>query len=76
MAFHYRRRHGAGCCWHTVLDDGNVKDSNIEWVIANILSGDPVCAPSALTRECSEIAPLLRKMSITQRKKLIRGGYQ
>lgn len=65
----------AGCCWHIVLDDGNVTDSDIEWVIANILSGGPhICA--AFTRECSEIAPLLRRMSITQRKKLIRGGYR
>lgn len=56
------RRHGAGCCWHIVLDDGNVSDGNVAWC-AEIArqEGHPDCL--------ALVDPLLR-MSRTQRLKL------
>ncbi len=57
-------RHCAGCCFHIVLDDGNVEDSSVEF-----------CMQFAAENECSEcmaLGPLLLRMSRTQRSKLRR----
>ena len=59
-------RHSAGCCWHIVLDDGNVEDSSVAWVIKDWLpSKDP-----REHAECFALAEVLPKMSLTQRLKL------
>lgn len=55
-------RHGAGCCLHIVLDDGNIHDSNIEFCIKYAIEeGHP---------ECEALARRLLLMSRTQRLKL------
>lgn len=58
-------RSPAGCCWHVVLDDVNVEDSFVQY-----------CARDASHVECLEIGPLILKMSLTQRRKLGKGGYE
>lgn len=65
--------HACGCCWHVVLDDNNVDDSNVEfcmeWAEANTGGG-------CQTREaCTRIGPILMAMSPTQRLKLSNNGY-
>lgn len=71
--------HPCGCCWHIVLDDGNIDDASVQF-----------CADQAgttrtywgITSECKtegaceEIAPMLLAMSKTQRKKLYTGGFR
>lgn len=62
----------AGACWHVVLEDGNVEDASVDWTI-NTLDGERGrCDHHA---DCTAIAPLVRAMSRTQRKKLIEMGY-
>lgn len=58
-------RSAAGCCWHIVLDDGNIEDSLVQ-----------SCMSDAQHIECREIGPLILKMSPTQRRKLHKGGYE
>ncbi len=52
----------AGCCLHTVLDDGNVRDSNVIWCIN--------FAQELKHKECERIGRILFIMSRTQRKKI------
>jgi hypothetical protein len=55
-------RNSAGCCLHIVLDDGNVRDSDVD-----------CCIESARKKghaDCETLALLLRKMSRTQRGRL------
>lgn len=55
-------RHPMGCCVHLVLDDGNVRESDVEF-----------CCTYALEQEhadCLAVALALRRMSKTQRLKL------
>lgn len=55
----------AGCCWHVMLDDGNL----------DCVEG---CARSATKSghpECVALVEPLLKMSITQRRKLYRMLY-
>lgn len=56
-----------GCCWHSVLEDGNVDDKTVEhhYMLVNYEHA-----------ECKELIPLIERMSRTQRLKLGRGGYQ
>lgn len=62
-------RGGAGCCWHVVLDDGNVEDSFVEYAedTLSMCRGD--------REACRELGAILLLMSKTQRLKLGRGGY-
>lgn len=55
-------RHGAGCCLHVVLDDGNVKDDDVKFCIEE--------AQTKGHQDCLELAKILLEMSKTQRKKL------
>jgi len=55
-------RHGAGCCLHIVLDDGNVMDDDVRFCIE--WADKEGCKP------CAELGQLLLRMSRTQRKKL------
>ncbi len=55
-------QHSAGCCWHVVLDDGNVNDDHVKW-----------CAKLATELghpDCVALVGPLAAMSITQRRKL------
>lgn len=52
---------------HIVLDDGNVKDSDVDYCVAR--------ASEAGDKEGLKIANLLRAMSQTQRRKLSRMFY-
>ena len=65
------KRHCAGCCWHVVLDDGNIEDNVVAWVANEWLEQTACKRP-----ECRTLAPLMIKMTKTQRKKLGRGGYK
>ncbi len=59
--------HAAGCCWHIVLDDGNLEDSSVVF-----------CIQQAKQRGCTfcmDLGPLVKRMSRTQRAKLSTGGY-
>ncbi len=60
------RRDSAGCCWHSVLDDGNVSDESVAYVVAHLLCG---------ATECAALADLLPRMSRTQRRKLAASTY-
>lgn len=54
--------HPAGCCLHIVLDDGNVRDSDVDF-----------CRQWAIDHkheDCEKLALKLRSMSRTQRAKL------
>lgn len=55
-------RHGAGCCWHVVLDDGNFssRDFCAKW------AKDEGCAG------CIEATPMLLAASLTQISKAAR----
>lgn len=55
-------RHGAGCCLHIVLDDGNVEDHSVDFCIKY--------AQEEQHLECEKLARTLRMMSRTQRLKL------
>lgn len=64
------RRHGAGCCWHVVTDDGNY--DCVSWCVARI--EDEGCYEAPAT-ECLELAKLLPLMSGTQLRKAIRMAH-
>ena len=51
---------GAGCCLHVALDDGNLDDGSLAW-----LAEQELCDP------CAECLDVLRKQSITARKKAV-----
>ena len=57
-------RHPTGCCLHIVLDDENLEDGQIEFCAARAHeSGHALCAAVAL---------LMRAMSKTQRRRVVR----
>lgn len=56
------QRHGAGCCLHIVLDDGNVRDSDVDFCVTY--------AEEQGHEDCLHLAQQLRAMSRTQRAKL------
>lgn len=56
--------HGAGCCWHVVLDDGNW--DCIEWVRESIAAGKNECITKGA---CAELAALDVTASILSRAK-------
>lgn len=61
-------RHSAGCCLHIVLDDGNIKLSDVEFCMGY--------AKAKEHKECFELAALLSKCSITQRRHIYRNKYK
>lgn len=58
------RRDGAGCCLHILTDDGNVRDSDAEFVSALAIERGHA--------DCIRAASMLREMSKTQRLKICR----
>lgn len=60
---------GAGCCWHIVLDDCNY--DSVDWIISDWLP-----TTDCKETDCQALAPLIQKMSMTQRSKLALGGYR
>lgn len=60
-------RHGAGCCWHVVLDDGNY--DCVSWCVDRIEKEG--CYDGGDT-ECFALAELLPRLSKTQLRKLNR----
>ena len=57
-----------GCCLHVVLDDGNVRDDDVQY-----------CVDRATERahpKCETLARLLLRMSKTQRQKLSASAYK
>jgi hypothetical protein len=54
-------RHGAGCCWHVVLDDGNVGDDSVRFCIQEAQRNNCDC--------CKLLIPLMLRASRTQRLK-------
>ena len=52
-------------CLHVSLDDGNYEA--VEWEVENVLKPEH--------EVCTRLAPLLLRMSKTQRAKLVSGGY-
>ena len=61
------RRHSAGCCWHVVLDDGNVGQTTVSWCAEQIKQGKPHWCGNL---DCWQLADLLPRMSRTQVAKL------
>jgi hypothetical protein len=61
-------RHGAGCCLHLVLDDGNYGDDIVESCERG--------AAAAGHADCLELAGLLRQMSKTQRGKVAKHAHR
>lgn len=55
-----------GTCFHVTLEDGNYADSFAQWECERV---DPS------HDKCVELAPLILRMSPTQRAKLANGGY-
>lgn len=62
-------RHSAGCCWHVVLDDGNVGRETVNWC-AEEMRRDGGCQDRPNGGECERLAELLPLMSPTQIRKL------
>lgn len=56
------RRHGAGCCLHIVMDDGNVGDGSARFSLA--------LAQVKGHADCIAAAEMLVQMSKTQRRKI------
>lgn len=65
LAIYGRRGGSVGCCWHVVLDDANVEDDFVQ---------DGVHVDRTHL-DCVEMGGLLRKMTMTQRRKLAEGKY-
>lgn len=55
-----------GCCWHVVISDGNPETAIVKSCLSNVDTSHA---------ECVELGALLVRMSVTQRIKLINGGY-
>ncbi len=66
-AIHTRPGGEVGCCWHTVLDDGNIDNEDVRQCAR--------FADAAGHTDCRTFGPLLAQMSRTQRAKLRVGGY-
>lgn len=58
------RHSPVGCCWHLVLDDGNVDRSSVEFCVRWTNEHDCTLV------ECRQLADILPKMSRTQLRKL------
>lgn len=58
------RRHGAGCCLHITLDDGNLRDADVKFCLDHAEKVGHV--------ECAEVARKLLAMSKTQRGRVYR----
>lgn len=56
------KRSPVGCCLHIVLDDGNIKDSDVQFCVDQ--------AKENSHTDCLSLAEKLLIMSKTQRKKL------
>jgi hypothetical protein len=54
--------HGSGGCLHIVLDDGNLENSHLDFCYG--------FASGRGCEFCTTLAPVLRRMSMTQRKKI------
>lgn len=61
-------RHSAGCCWHLVLDDGNVDDSAVEFCVNYAKTNRDCETPVA----CCQLGGLMVRASMTQRKRAAR----
>lgn len=62
------QRNCCGCCWHITFDDDNLDQGSVEFCIRQAaLSQHP---------DCIEVGSLVLAMSLSQRKKLVRGGYR
>ena len=59
----------AGCCWHIVLDDGNLDDDDVDFCIKRAESSKNCVTGGA----CRAIGPLMRQASKTQRRRLYKG---
>jgi hypothetical protein len=62
-AIYSRPDGGVGCCLHIVLDDENIRDSDVK-----------LCLERAKERghdDCLQVATLLLRMSKTQRKQIV-----
>ncbi len=59
------RRHSAGCCWHIVVDDGNLDDDDVRWVVKEWMPKTECKA-----RECLQLAELMPKLTLAQRQEL------
>lgn len=59
-------RHAAGCCWHLVLDDGNLDRSSVRSCVDR-----SCCEP-----ECRQLAAIIPRMSATQLRKLRRSWWR
>lgn len=54
------RRHPSGCCWHIVLDDGNVEDDNVAFCREK--------AKSCESEDCRALGPLMGVLTETERE--------
>ena len=61
-------RNGVGCCLHIVLDDGNIRDNDVEFCIGQ--------AATEGHKDCEDLARKLLGMSKTQRKILSSRAYE
>jgi hypothetical protein len=62
-------RHPAGCCWHIVLDDGNIDDDSVRWCVENLLRHECLDDPDG--GECLLLGLYMPLLSKTQRRKLV-----
>lgn len=67
--------HSGGCCWHIVLDDGNVDDGSVAWVINEWLYRPEAIARCRSREACLALAEILPQMSRTQRGKLVQYAF-
>ena len=58
----FRDRHPGGCCLHIALEDGNLKNGDLKWCMAQ--------ATLAGHQECDRLACSLFALSLTQRRKV------
>lgn len=66
-AYYKKPGNSVGGRLHIVLDDGNIRDSDIEWCINYAKEQNDV--------DAVEIGNLLLKASKTERRKIIRADY-
>lgn len=62
LAWDIYRDHAAGCCLHVALDDGNLEDGHVSWLLSYAREhGHPACIA---------LAEMMQRSSRTQREKL------
>lgn len=66
-ALYAREGGGAGCCLHVLLDDGNTDHASAEFVVKEALETGH--------EDCIDLARKLRRMSKTQRAKVVSLKY-